>query len=80
MFTGNFGDSCLKLSSYFCAHANLFLVVFSREDSVQYVRATCTCVNFTTSGKWGGGGFEISDIPGRGEGVWFVNVRMSENF
>ena len=20
-----------------------------------------------TSGKWGGGGFEISDIPGRGE-------------
>ena len=22
-----------------------------------------------TSGKWGGGGFEISDIPGRGEGV-----------
>ena len=21
-----------------------------------------------TSGKWGGGGFEISDIPGRGEG------------
>ena len=22
-----------------------------------------------TSGKWGGGGFEISDIPGRREGV-----------
>ena len=22
-----------------------------------------------TSGKWGGGGFEISEIPGRGEGV-----------
>ena len=22
-----------------------------------------------TSGKWGGGGFEISDIPGRGERV-----------
>ena len=22
-----------------------------------------------TSGKWGGGGFEILDIPGRGEGV-----------
>ena len=22
-----------------------------------------------TSGEWGGGGFEISDIPGRGEGV-----------
>ena len=33
-----------------------------------------------TSGKWGGGGFEISDIPGRGEGGWFVKVRTSENF
>ena len=32
-----------------------------------------------TSGKWGGGGFEISDIPGRGKGV-FVKVRTSENF
>ena len=33
-----------------------------------------------TSGKWGGGGgFEISDIPGRGEGGWFVKVRTSEN-
>ena len=31
-----------------------------------------------TSGKWGGGGFEISDIPGRGRG-WFVKVRTSEN-
>ena len=30
-----------------------------------------------TSGKWGGGGFEISDIPGGG---WFVKVRTSENF
>ena len=29
-----------------------------------------------------GGGFEISDIPGRGEGGggWFVKVRTSENF
>ena len=27
-----------------------------------------------------GGGFEISDIPGRGEGWWFVKVRTSENF
>ena len=26
-----------------------------------------------------GGGFEISDIPGRGEGGWFVKVRTSEN-
>ena len=25
-----------------------------------------------------GGGFEISDIPGRGEGGWFVKVRTSE--
>ena len=35
-----------------------------------------------TSGKWGGGGggFEISDIPGRGEGGWFVKVRTSVNF
>ena len=34
-----------------------------------------------TSGKWGGGGFEILDIPGRGEGGgWFVKVRTSENF
>ena len=33
-----------------------------------------------TSGKWGGGGFEISDIPGRGEGGWFVKVRTSENY
>ena len=34
-----------------------------------------------TSGKWGGGGgFEISDIPGRGGGGWFVKVRTSENF
>ena len=30
-----------------------------------------------TSGKWGGGGFEISDISGGG---WFVKVRTSENF
>ena len=30
-------------------------------------------------GGGGGGGFEISDIPGRGEG-WFVKVRTSENF
>ena len=28
----------------------------------------------------GGGGFEISDIPGRGKGGWFVKVRTSENF
>ena len=28
----------------------------------------------------GGGGFEISDIPGRGERGWFVKVRTSENF
>ena len=28
----------------------------------------------------GGGGFETSDIPGRGEGGWFVKVRTSENF
>ena len=28
----------------------------------------------------GGGGFEISDIYGRGEGGWFVKVRTSENF
>ena len=29
-----------------------------------------------------GGGFEISDVPGRGEGGggWFVKVRTSENF
>ena len=27
-----------------------------------------------------GGGFKISDIPGRGEGGWFVKVRTSENF
>ena len=28
-----------------------------------------------------GGGFEISDISGRGEGGgWFVKVRTSENF
>ena len=29
-----------------------------------------------------GGGFEISDIPGReeGGGGWFVKVRTSENF
>ena len=27
-----------------------------------------------------GDGFEISDIPGRGEGGWFVKVRTSENF
>ena len=28
----------------------------------------------------GGGGFEISDIPGRGRGGgWFVKVRTSEN-
>ena len=33
-----------------------------------------------TSGKWGGGGFEISDISGRGEGGWFVKVRTSKNF
>ena len=32
-----------------------------------------------TSGEWGGGGFESSDIPGRGEG-WFVKVQTSENF
>ena len=25
-------------------------------------------------------GFEISDIPGRGEGGWFVKVRTSEIF
>ena len=24
--------------------------------------------------------FRISDIPGRGEGGWFVKVRTSENF
>ena len=28
----------------------------------------------------GGGGFEILDIPGRGERGWFVKVRTSENF
>ena len=27
-----------------------------------------------------GGGFEISDITGRGEGGWFVKVRTSESF
>ena len=27
-----------------------------------------------------GGGFEISDIPGRGEGGWFVKIRTTENF
>ena len=27
-----------------------------------------------------GGGFEISDISGRGERWWFVKVRTSENF
>ena len=27
-----------------------------------------------------GGGFDISDISGRGEGGWFVKVRTSENF
>ena len=32
------------------------------------------------NGEGGGGGFEISDIPGRGEGVWFENVRMFGNF
>ena len=32
------------------------------------------------NGEGGGGGFEISDIPGRGEGGWFVKVRTSENF
>ena len=32
-----------------------------------------------TSGKWGGGGFEISDIPGGGGG-WFVKVWTSVNF
>ena len=31
-------------------------------------------------GRGGGGGFEISDIPGRGEGGWFVKVRTSVNF
>ena len=34
-----------------------------------------------TSGKWGGGGFEISDIPGRGEGggLWkFGRPKISE--
>ena len=32
------------------------------------------------NGEGGGGGFEISDIPGREEGGWFVKVRTSENF
>ena len=33
-----------------------------------------------TSGKWGGGGFEIPDIPGRGEGgLWkFGRPKISE--
>ena len=30
--------------------------------------------------QMGRGGFKISDIPGRGEGGWFVKVRTSENF
>ena len=28
------------------------------------------------NGEGGGGGFEISDIPGRGEGGWFKNPRF----
>ena len=50
----------------------------SRERvEVSHVIVECRVINHyplrgrlqKTSGKWGGGGFEISDIPGRGEGV-----------
>ena len=63
--------------------------ISSRLCSANYLCSGLICVQFYSFGavykgrpaNWEGGGFEISDIPGRGEGGgWFVKVRTSENF
>ena len=56
-------------------HVSQFPVLFSRKNLVDLSKGPLQ----RTSSKWGGGGFEISDIPGGGGG-WFVKVWTSENF
>ena len=62
---------CGQLSKVYDPEITKYLSVLSQELGAVYKGRPA-------NGE--GGGFEISDIPGRGEGGWFVKVRTSVNF